>query len=265
MSTKRDFTIVENHRPHRPVEAPCSESDLARFADDGFLVLPGAIEPSQCDGLVDATERICREEGHEAGGGGIFLRHLMDKDRAFLELLRQEPFLSIARLMLGPMVRVLPTTARIAVPGKEAQEVSWHIHQRLVPEPRPPFFSQPVVLDTLIYLDDVDEETGPLLVVPGSHRITQHGIPHHHADLPNQVKRMPRRGDAIMMHGNVWHRALLTTPRGRRRRLLIHPFGPAWVDLPTYGERPRDGLLDSLAVDADPELRELLGMTDQLY
>ncbi|RYG23192.1 hypothetical protein EON82_14775, partial [bacterium] len=224
MGVVREFHIVENYRPERRVEAPFSEDELARFGQDGFLLLPKAVDASAVAKLIEATERVAASEGSKAGGGGIFLRHLMDKDQSFFGLLEHPRFLPLARLMLGPMVRVLPLTARIAVPGEKNQQVEWHIHQRLVPRPLPPFFSQPVVLDTLIYLDDVDEETGPLQVVPGSHHVTQEEIPSKNGDLDRQITLMPKAGDAIMLHGNVWHRALPTTERGRRRRLLILPF-----------------------------------------
>lgn len=265
MGVTRNFVIIENRRPNRPVAAPISEATLDSFANDGFVLLEGAISAPAQKELIAAIERVADREGARAGSAGIFLRHLMDKDEAFLELLHHPLFLPIARLMLGPMVRVLPLTARIAIPGEPNQNVDWHIHQRLVPNPLPPFFSQPVVLDTLIYLDDVDEETGPLQVVPGSHRITQEGIPDHTADLPGQRTLMPKAGDAIMLHGNVWHRALPTTPKGRRRRLLILPFGPAWANLPSFGIRPAGGLLDQLMDNADPDLREVLGDCEGLY
>ncbi|MGV3618875.1 MAG: phytanoyl-CoA dioxygenase family protein [Fimbriimonas sp.] len=265
MSVVRDFHIVEHYRPDRRVEAAVTEADLANFAEQGYLLMPGAIEAAQLSELRDATERVADQERQAGGFGGIFLRHLMDKDEAFLRLLDHPKFLPLARLMLGPMVRALPVTARIAIPGEPDQKVEWHIHQRLVPNPLPPFFSQPVVLDTLIYLDDVDEETGPLQVVPGSHRITQEGIPDKEGDLPGQITLMPKAGDAIMVHGNLWHRALPTTERGHRRRLIIYPFAPTWVNLPSFGAQPKEGLLKALLKDADLDMREVLGDCERLY
>lgn len=265
MAIVREFHIVENYRPDRRVEAPFSEEDIERFAEHGYLLLPQALDPAQTERLREATERVAAAEGAKAGLGGFFLRHLMDKDREFLSLLDHPKLLPLARLMLGPQVRVLPVTARVAVPGEKDQQVEWHIHQRLVPRPLPPFFSQPVVLDTLIYLDDVDEETGPLQVVPGSHRNTQEEIPSKTTDLPGQITLMPKAGDAIMLHGNLWHRALPTTERGRRRRLIIYPFAPAWVELPSFGSRPAEGLMNALARDADLDLKEILGECDRLY
>jgi hypothetical protein len=265
VGTVRHFQIIENYRPDRTVESPVSEAELEQFARDGYLLLPGLIAPEFTVNLADATERILAEESSRAGGGGIFLRHLMDKDQVFLDLLYHPALLPIARLMLGPMVRVLPMTARVAIPGEPNQSVDWHIHQRLVPKPIPPFFSQPVVIDTLIYLDDVDADTGPLQFVPGSHKRTQEPLPTRNGDIEGQVTLMPEAGDAVMLHGNVWHRALATTERGRRRRLLILPFGPAWINLPSFGTRPEGGLLDRLAATADPDLKEVLGECERLY
>ncbi len=265
MAIVRDFHIVENYRPDRRIEAPITEAQLSRFAEDGFIVLEGAFDAAACQSLAEATERVAAAEQVVPGPGGVFLRHLMDKDEVFLNLIYHPLFLPIARLMLGPMVRALPVTARIAYPGEPSQAVDWHIHQRLVPVPTPPFFSLPVVLDTLIYLDDVDAETGPLQVVPGSHLRGEVPIPSRNDDLPGQLTLMPKAGDAIMMHGNVWHRALPTTAKGRRRRLIIFPFGQAWANLPSFGARPADGLLDQLMKTADPDLREVLGDCERLY
>ena len=265
MATTREFHIVENYRPDRRIEAHISEEQLTKFAEDGFIVLERAFDSDECKALAEATERVATAEQVAPGPGGVFLRHLMDKDETFLNLLYHPLFLPIARLMLGPMVRALPVTARIAYPGEPNQAVDWHIHQRLVPVPMPPFFSLPVVLDTLIYLDGVDAETGPLQVVPGSHLRGDVEIPSRNRDLPGQLTLMPKAGDAIMMHGNVWHRALPTTLQGRRRRLIIFPFGQAWANLPSFGTRPEGGLLDQLMKTADPDLREVLGDCERLY
>ena len=101
--------------------------------------------------------------------------------------------------------------------------------------------------------------------MPGTHRITDRGLPTKTGDIDGMVTIMPKAGDAIFTHGNVWHRALPTTPLGHRRRLLILPYAPAWVDLPTFGARPVGGLLEKMAHGADAETRELLGDTEGIY
>ena len=92
----------------------------------------------------------------------------MDKDPVFLELLKYPPVLSVCRVMMGPLVRLRGLTARISFPGAELQEPNWHQHMRVVSKPLPPWFSQPHAIDALIYLDDIDDDTGPVCIVPGS-------------------------------------------------------------------------------------------------
>ncbi len=258
MSTLIDYRIRDSYKgdPKRPVEAASTPEQLADFARDGFLVCGQLVPPQQQDRLRAGIAEVIAEEGHAEGGGDIFLRHLMDKRPVFLDLLRF-PTLSIARAMLGPQVQVLPLTARIAYPGQAAQFVTWHLHQRVVPDPCPPFFSLPQVIDSLLYLDDASEANGSLMVVPGSHTRMHEDLPVTDADLPGQVLLQPRAGDVVMIHGNLWHRATPTSAAGSVRRLLILPYCAVWT---SFGPRAHDGLTARLLESADPETKELLGI-----
>lgn len=249
---------------------PFAPEAIDALARDGYLHVPGLVA-DRLDGLREAIEVVADAERDRSvvqtgkGFGGIFLRHLMDKHPAFLALFRFAPTLGLARATLGPMVRVLPMTGRIAVPGEPNQQTEWHIHQRVVPVPLPPFFGAPTVLDALLYLDDVDEVNGPLGVVPGSHRWIHREIPDKWGELEGETRLMPKAGDAVIVHGNVWHRALPTLPEGKRRRLLILPYTASWNVLPSFGERPANGLMRPLYENPDRETKELLGLVEGLY
>lgn len=252
-----DYVIRDSYQgnPHRRVDVPATMEELAAFARDGYLVREQLCPPDLQERLRDAVAEVRTVEGHAEGGADIFLRHLMDKHLAFLDLLHF-PTLPIARAMLGPQVQALPVTARIAYPGQEKQFTTWHFHQRFVPEPLPPFFSTPNVLDSLVYLDDANDANGPLCVVPGSHVRHQEDLPVSDADLPGQVLLRPKAGDVVMIHGNLWHRALPTSTEGTIRRLLILSYCAVWT---TLGPRPTAGLTAELLQNADPETKELLG------
>lgn len=270
------YRILNNYRadPLRTVEVYASPEEISFFRDQGYLVRERLLAPAQLDGLRAALQEIADQEvtggrisiSTGAGFGGLFLRHLMEKHPAFLELFRFAPTLSVARAMLGPQVQVLPMTARVSYPDQPNQQTEWHIHQRVHTDPPAPFFSFPHVLDALIYLDDLNEANGLLSVVPGTHLQTGRDVPKNLCeDIEGQMNFRLPAGSVVLIHGNLWHRALPTTPQGTIRRMLILPYAAAWLKLPSYGDRPENGLMRLLYASADPETRELLGMPEGLY
>ena len=63
----------------------------------------------------------------------------------------------------------------------------------------------------------------------------------------------------VIIHSNLWHRALAT--RVGKRRMLILAYTPCWLrESPHGGPSPADGLTRDLLADGDAEIRELLGL-----
>ncbi len=270
------FKICSHDRtdPVRVVDVHASPEEIARLVADGYLVRERLFSPEQVERMRRALDEVAEREV-EGGAialsasrrfGGLFLRHLMDKHPVFLEMFRYKPTLSVARAVLGPQVQVRPMTGRISYPDESRQETHWHFHQRCIPIPTPAFFARPHVIDCLIYLDDVTDANGPLCVLPGSHQWVHAELtPDDYGDRPDQVVLRLPAGSCVIVHGGLWHRALPNGPQGTVRRLLILPYAAAWLQLPTYGPRPQNGLLQTLYQDADFETLELLGEPEGLY
>ena len=162
--------------------------------------------------------------------------------------------------MMGPLVRLRGLSARVSFAGVEPQDTPWHQHLRVIPNPLPPWFSRPHAIDCLIYLDELNDETGTLSVVPGSHLwLDREPPPLHYEPVPGeQTLRLPA-GSMVLVHSNLWHRALDT--RAGKRRLLILAYTPCWLrESPHGGPAPDDGLTRELLADGDAETRELLGL-----
>jgi len=206
--------------------------------------------------------------------GGVFMRHLMDKHPAMLDLIRFEPVISVVRAILGPLISIRGFSARVSYPDQQklepsatspllrGQETEWHYHQRVYSDPTPPWFMAPQLVDVLMYLDDANAVNGRLCVVPGSHTWYDRDLPpESYDDRPDQVALDVPAGSAVFTHGNIWHRATPTQPTGTVRRLLIWGFGPTWMRPSGYGVQPKDGLTKKLLADTDdPVIRELLGV-----
>ena len=264
------YTVLNRHEAlHYPpkFEVHATPEELETFAATGYLIRERLFQGEALTRLQDALDRLeaaewdrPRKNPPKDRSWGIILRPLMDKDPVFLELLKFPPVLSVCRALMGPLLRLRGLSARISFPGAERQETNWHQHMRVISNPLPPWFSQPHCIDALIYLDDLDDDTGPIGIVPGSHAwFDRH--PDHQVFTSiegEQVIRVPA-GSTVMVHGNLWHRGM--PPLGKKRRMLILSYTPTWLrKSPHGGSPPPDGLTQQLLEDCDEETKELLGV-----
>lgn len=268
----RTFRIRNNSADRdapRVVDVDATPEQIAALERDGYLVRERLVAGELLEILRRAADELeadalaKQKPGEGKGFGGLFLRGLIDKHPVFLEtLFKFAPCLSVARAVLGPQVQIHATVLRVAYPELANQDVEWHFHQRVVPDPEPSWFHRPIVVDNLIYLDDLTLDSGPLVVLPGTHLRNADLPSGDFSDKPGQVLVTCPAGSCVTSHSSLWHKALAPQPGGGKRRLLILGYSPVWqkqVDRPSALLR-EGGLTDALLADADTETRELLGL-----
>ena len=262
---------VLNQKPneqdrHRDIEVHASVEELEQLEKEGYLVREGLFQGEVLCALQSALDRLennerdrFKNDPSQERSWGHIPRHLMDKDPVFLDLLKCPPILSVARAMMGPLVRLRGLSARISYPGPVLHETPWHQHLRVVSNPLPPWFSRPHALDALIYLDDLNDQTGAVEIVPGSHNWLDREPPNGHDEsVDGALKVCVKAGGVVMIHSNLWHRGLPTL--GAKRRMLILGYTPTWLRRsPHGGEPPVDGLTQAVLEGDDEEARILLG------
>jgi hypothetical protein len=263
------YRILDTKRgiPKRAFTVHASPDEIRDLVENGFLIRPKLINASGVNqlraalsGVLNSEERKGRDP-RDGCFGSPYLRHLLDKHDAFLRLFKLQHTLSIAKAVLGPQVKFDEITARVTDLSEYSPSTPWHIHLRVVPDPVPPFFSYPHAVECLLYLDDVDEESGPLCVLPGSHRqLNQTYPPDDVTDKPGQQVLTLKAGDCLMMHPNLWHRAQPSARKLGMRRLVIFGYYPSWVGGEERGSpRPRTDVLANLRRDHNAGVRELAG------
>ncbi|RSD23915.1 phytanoyl-CoA dioxygenase family protein [Amycolatopsis eburnea] len=266
--THTTFVINDqvNGYPARSVTTEATGEELSQLVQRGYLVRRGVLPAHVVTELADSVHLLAKSEEGKRGAEwveneSIYLRRLFDKDAAFHQLLRLEPALSISRILLGPQVWI-DLEARMHYPGSPDVAVPWHNHLPVIPEPLPAFFSYPHQIHCLIYLDRVSEPEGALCLLPGSHTRTGLRIPlGDQSDYNDQVELFFEAGDAVLIHGNLWHKTKPSTTAAGHRRLLLLGYVPSWIrgDIGQHGVAADKPLTAELARNASWELKELLG------
>jgi ectoine hydroxylase-related dioxygenase (phytanoyl-CoA dioxygenase family) len=253
----------EQKHGSRKVIVASGRGAVDHVVEHGYLVQERLIEGAELDALRAAADEVEAEElktsrPGEGNFGGLFVRNLLDRHPKFLEMLDFEPAVSLTRALIGPQIQCHAMVLRVSYPDLPGQGVEWHYHQRVLPEPNPPMFVRPQVIDHLIYLDDVDERTGPLVVLPGSHRWTAGIASGDFSDKPGQVVLPVPAGSMVSAPSSTWHKAMPTVGGGRKRRLLILGYSPTFMKpVDAFGGEPTRKLRES----GDRETKELLGVS----
>lgn len=268
---KKAYKIINYNmdNPFFEVDVHATSGELKQLEEQGYLVRRKIINDQTIDILKKATDLLVdvemqREDREYYEGNGIFIRYLIDKEPIFMNLLTYPPILTVIRAMLGPQVQLMDMVARVTFTDEPNQKLMWHIHNRVVPNPLPPFFAHPHSLDAIIYLDDANEKNGPLCFIPGSHKDVHRDMKFRdHDDKEGQVAVSCNAGDCIFSHSNLWHRVLSslnTGEKGERRRVLLLGFMPAWFkrEFPK-GIVPESRATEGLLENGEPEIKELLG------
>ncbi|MDA0840206.1 MAG: phytanoyl-CoA dioxygenase family protein [Planctomycetota bacterium] len=88
-----------------------------------------------------------------------------------------------------------------------------------------------MMVQALFYLDDVSEDSGAVLAVPGSQRF-KNALPipetSRYEDMPHSVSIMPQMGDALILHGNLWQ-ARADNRSNRSIRWLRYDYIHCWM------------------------------------
>lgn len=262
---ERSYKVLDREgSAPRTIQVHAQEAEITQLVDEGFVVRERILSEDLLATLRAEVDRI--EEAHlrtqrpseDTSFGGLFIRNVIAESALLRDFcLGFEPLVSVARAVLGPQVQLHASVLRVAYPELANQGVEWHFHQRVVPTPAPPFFLRPTVIDNLIYLDDLTDDSGPLVVLPRTHKIDEQLLGGDHSDKAGQVKVTCPAGSCVTSHSSLWHKALAPAANSKKRRLLIVGYSPVWLK---QIDVPGPAVLESIGVAAPSETRELLGL-----
>ena len=213
-----------------------SELEIGQFRGFGYVVLRDCLSPGEVHGLQEAHDRVIAEAPiNNYFGGCVGTRTVspfVEADDTFGALIEHSGVLEAMRDIWG--------TECLYNGGSDMwanlDDTPWHSDGQ-------PGREQ-ISLKTAIYLDEQDNEQGPLNVIPGSHhpeycaaifrscgywddrRPRLRFDPH---DVPGSVSLPTRPGDVVLWDNRLWHSAFRRKD-GRPRRTMFIGYTPDPLD-----------------------------------
>lgn len=202
-----------------------NKEQCARYDEDGFAFLPDLIPESEITRARDELARLCRLTRREVimENDGATVRSVMNPQvfsDLFARFVRHPKLLGPVRQLLGREVYLFQCILNMKSPfGGDI----WQWHQDFPTYLRDDEMPEPRAVNALVFIDEVNEFNGPLMIIPGSHKApayetpvddTTTGYPLRAADL-SVVDRLAkdrgivapkgRPGSVIFAHTNFVH------------------------------------------------------------
>ncbi len=216
------------------------------YADNGYLAVDQFISADWLDRLRKVTDEFIEESRGVSKSGDRFdvepdhsadnprLRRLngpVEQHQVYRDFTLQGPLLDLAEDLLGPNIKYHHSKLNFKWAGG-GEEVKWHQDFPFWPHTN---FS-PMTIG--LYLDDVDEEMGPLGILPGSH---QGPLYDHYDGQGNWTGAIaPGALDPSLTDGAVYL-------AGRAGSVTIHNCVTVHGSKPNLSSRSRNLLLQTYA------------------
>ncbi|UVI29546.1 phytanoyl-CoA dioxygenase family protein [Paenibacillus spongiae] len=230
---------------------PTLSADLERevrfFLKWGYLIVDNAITEPQVQMLRHALEGVMSRKQ------AMFTHQLLEEDEVFSMLLDNDPILTRIKAIMGNCIQLHSATARVTVPGDPDQD--WHRdHPWPIDSDSTPYGANLSQINCGYYLDELTNENGPIVIVPGSHRVSFRP-PVGHPIFPDEMSVLAKPGQAVLFDGSLFHRGSANRSDGSRRACLFC-YQNAWVKSRETFTGP---MIRKLRENGSPEVRMLLG------
>ena len=183
----------------------------------------------------------------------FFVNQLLEENDAFLFLLDNPPVLHRMKAILGNCIQLHSATARVVEPGQKDQD--WHRDGPWPMDPDgTPYGSLPGQINCGYYLEELTDENGPIVILPGSQR-SPFKPPKGHPKFPDEKRVYAKPGQAVLFDGWLFHRGAANLSQCRRRACLMC-YQNAWMKSRESFEGP---ISKKLAKEGTAEQKLLLG------
>ncbi len=190
-----------------------TQEQIAQFDREGYLFFPGLFTPEEIQVLIDEVPRLyaqhrpenVREKGSEAVRTN-FAAHMYSKP--FARLARHPRMVESVMQIFGEPVYM----HQFKINGKMAFDGDlWQWHQDYGTWQADDLMPAARAMNVAIFLDEVNEFNGPLMFIPGSHKLgvldAEHDVSTTSYPLwtinPDTIRKLVARGGLVAPKGPV--------------------------------------------------------------
>jgi ectoine hydroxylase-related dioxygenase (phytanoyl-CoA dioxygenase family) len=253
-----------------------SQAALAKYRDDGFVVLPAILDPAEVERLRQVTDEFVDGARRVDGNDEVYdledshspaeprVRRIKTPHLHHPEYARAARHPGIVEVLKDLWGTVRFDTGKLNMKSAGyGAPVEWHQDWAFYPH------TNDDLAAVGIMLDDCDLENGPMMVVPGSHRgpVYDHHGPDGRfcgamdpdacgVDVSRAVPCLGKAGSITVHHVRAVHGSA-TNFSGRERRFLLFQYraADAW---PLLGFKDGIDKFDELLLAGDPTLEPRL-------
>lgn len=226
---------------------------VARIADDGYTIVPDAIEPALIDELTQTLAHLESDLSIGVGDNAFEGRHtvriynLLAHGAVFGNVPLHPNVLPIVEGVLDDGC-LISSLSSIGIDSGESAQII-HADDQLIPLPKPHI---PVVCNTMWALTDFTDANGATRIVPGSHQAESNPpLDQPIATIPAEMTK----GSVLIWHGSLWHGGGANTTPQRRIGIAMN-YCAGWV---RQQENQQLGLPAELVATFPKRLQDLVG------
>lgn len=159
-----------------PQNAELSQSEIAQFQEDGFLVIDNVFSPEEVETLRQATQNpaIIEEiKKRDYENTTVHLLSLAARHPAFLALAKDPRIINRIKPFIGPDIQLQHSKLTTKPPTKGKGPFAWHQDFAFFPH------TNTDLVAVMVMLDDATPENGCMQMVKGSYKL---GLRNHIKD-----------------------------------------------------------------------------------
>lgn len=205
---------------------------LQAMHQQGFALLPGVLSSAQIDELRNAIDALQPLHWDYTGLVDHY-KCVFNRDPLWLPYLDLPGVIELAEAALGADCHVIGQTAWRCHPGFIGADL--HVDYLALQLPtsllEDASFQLPMQICTAqVYLDDIDQDLCPTLVIPGSHRAGRPPTEGEREWRGEQARAvLCRAGDVLFLRSELWHAGSRNRTPDRSRYLLQVHYGRRMV------------------------------------
>jgi ectoine hydroxylase-related dioxygenase (phytanoyl-CoA dioxygenase family) len=226
---------------------------LGEMAEQGYTIIPEAIDLDLVDALVDDLTRLEHDlairpaTNDFEGAHTVRIYNLLARTPIYQLIPVHPAVLPVVERVLDAGCLVSSLSSIAIDPGETIQPI--HADDQLIPLPKP---HPPVVCNTMWALTDFTAANGATRLMPGTHLAAES------PEFGREYDAVPAemaRGSVLIWHGSLWHGGGANTTDQRRIGVAMN-YCAGYI---RQQENQQLGIPHDVAATFEPRLRQLVG------